>query len=335
MLKKAALLLFALSKCSPAVAQAGPAPESQLLQCDSTVLFANFEPDAVPNVENGGWRIGGGERDSNAGVTLGLKITPACTGRLTRMEIFASRERGSDPLAAYVTADAGINVSQSAGVTNSGAPIYGEQGPGTILDAFLFSPRSQSPVLVAARSTLSPVLVGGQSYWIVLTAPDLLRDSFFWSRGKGQPSTTVAFRSGTGPWQVYGAYGAMLRIFAEDITLAGPGSSATRTDAAPQRSEPADVLTVGNGVSAPVAIYKPSPSYTDGARRAKVSGTVTLWVIVGPDGRVQRAGVSQSLRPDLDESALETVKTWQFQPGMNDGTPVAVKLNVLITFSLR
>jgi TonB family protein len=50
---------------------------------------------------------------------------------------------------------------------------------------------------------------------------------------------------------------------------------------------------------------------------------------------VQNAGVARSLRPDLDESALETVKTWRFQPAMKDGKPVAVQLNVMVSFALR
>lgn len=116
----------------------------------------------------------------------------------------------------------------------------------------------------------------------------------------------------------------------------GAPSPATFLRAGNVTKPPAGVFTAGQGgVSQPVAVFHPSPPYTEAARKAKAMGTVTLWVIVGPDGSVQNAGVARSLRPDLDESALETVKTWRFQPAMKDGKPVAVQLNVMVSFALR
>ncbi|MGA3210762.1 MAG: energy transducer TonB [Terriglobales bacterium] len=91
---------------------------------------------------------------------------------------------------------------------------------------------------------------------------------------------------------------------------------------------------VGGGVSAPKMIYAPDPEFSDEARKAKYQGTVTLAVVIGPDGRVHGVEVRRSLGMGLDEKAVEAVKTWKFEPGRKDGQPVAVIVNVEVNFRL-
>ena len=91
---------------------------------------------------------------------------------------------------------------------------------------------------------------------------------------------------------------------------------------------------VGGGVSAPRAIYQPDPEYSEEARKAKYQGTVVLWIVVGPDGRVKDIRVQRSLGMGLDEKAIEAVKTWKFEPAKRDGQPVAVQVNVEVNFRL-
>jgi periplasmic protein TonB len=94
------------------------------------------------------------------------------------------------------------------------------------------------------------------------------------------------------------------------------------------------VFRVGSGVSAPRAIYAPDPQYSDEARRAKYQGTVVLWVIIGPDGRPHELRVVRSLGMGLDEKALEAVRLWKFEPATKDGHPVAVQVDVEVSFRL-
>lgn len=94
------------------------------------------------------------------------------------------------------------------------------------------------------------------------------------------------------------------------------------------------VFKVGNGISAPVAIYQPDPDYSDEARKAKFQGTVILNVIVGTDGRVHSPKVVRSLGMGLDEKAIEKVLVWKFDPAKKDGRPVAVEVNVEVSFNL-
>ena len=90
----------------------------------------------------------------------------------------------------------------------------------------------------------------------------------------------------------------------------------------------------GNGVSAPRAIYDPDPEYSEEARKAKFGGIVVLSVTVDASGRPRDIRVARSLGMGLDEKALEAVEKWKFTPGMKDGMPVAVQVNVEVSFRL-
>jgi len=90
-----------------------------------------------------------------------------------------------------------------------------------------------------------------------------------------------------------------------------------------------------NGVTAPKAISMPQPEYTDQARRKKINGTVLLSLVVAADGTVRDPAVTRSLDRGLDKQALETVKKWKFQPATKDGQPVAVRIDVEVSFRIR
>jgi periplasmic protein TonB len=94
------------------------------------------------------------------------------------------------------------------------------------------------------------------------------------------------------------------------------------------------VFRVGGGVSAPRPIFTPDPEYSEEARKAKYQGTCVLWMIVGPDGKPRDIKVARTLGLGLDEKAIEAVKQWKFEPAMKDGQPVAVQINVEVSFRL-
>jgi periplasmic protein TonB len=88
------------------------------------------------------------------------------------------------------------------------------------------------------------------------------------------------------------------------------------------------------GVTQPRPIYDPEPDYSDAARKAKYQGSVLLWLIVGPDGRPHNIRVQRSLGMGLDEKAVAALSTWRFEPARLDGQPVAVEVNVEVSFRL-
>ncbi len=94
------------------------------------------------------------------------------------------------------------------------------------------------------------------------------------------------------------------------------------------------VFHVGGGVSAPKVIFETDPEYSEEARKAKFQGTCVLWLIVGPDGKPREIRVSRTLGLGLDEKAMEAVKNWRFEPAYKDGKPVAVSINVEVSFRL-
>jgi TonB family protein len=89
-----------------------------------------------------------------------------------------------------------------------------------------------------------------------------------------------------------------------------------------------------NGVRAPQVIYNPDPDYSDEARAARFQGTVVLTAVVGPKGNVDKLWVLRPLGLGLDEQAAAKIATWKFKPASKDGNPVAVEVQVEVSFNL-
>ena len=96
---------------------------------------------------------------------------------------------------------------------------------------------------------------------------------------------------------------------------------------------------VGNGVSQPTLVREVKPNYTGEAMRAKLQGVVEMECIVLPDGTVDPKSIKITRSLDstfgLDQQAIIAVRQWRFRPGMLKGQPVAVIVNVELTFTLR
>lgn len=91
---------------------------------------------------------------------------------------------------------------------------------------------------------------------------------------------------------------------------------------------------IGNGVSAPVALFKPDPEYSEEARKAKFQGSVMLQIVVDENGNPKDIKVIRPLGLGLDEKAIEAVQKWRFRAGILNGKPVPVRANVEVNFRL-
>lgn len=100
---------------------------------------------------------------------------------------------------------------------------------------------------------------------------------------------------------------------------------------APQTKEP---YTIGDGVTAPVAIVTTQPAYTEEARAAKWQGQVMIRLVVNEEGVPTQMVVTQPLGLGLDEQALLAVSQWRFKPGTKNGVPVPVIANIAVQFHL-
>jgi TonB family protein len=104
-------------------------------------------------------------------------------------------------------------------------------------------------------------------------------------------------------------------------------------DSTPQ--EPVDgVYRVGHGVSAPRGTYMPDPEFSEQARQAGYDGICVLELVVDAEGMPRDIKVTHPVGMGLDEKAREAVRQWRFKPGMKDGEPVAVRINVETNFHL-
>jgi len=98
-----------------------------------------------------------------------------------------------------------------------------------------------------------------------------------------------------------------------------------------------EVYGIGNGVSAPIPLRRPPPTYTTDAMRARLQGVVVLNCVVRPDGRCSDIRVMRSLDMvfGLDDQAIASAREWRFRPGERLGAPVPVLVTLEIAFNIR
>jgi TonB family protein len=118
------------------------------------------------------------------------------------------------------------------------------------------------------------------------------------------------------------------------LALATCGSAlALRMDVnqAPARDTHPAHLNVKPGSMALVS--KSTPVYPVDAKKAKVSGTVILAATIGKDGAVENLRVVSG--PTLlQQSALDAVRQWRYEPYKLNGNPVEVSTSVKVTYTL-
>jgi TonB family protein len=117
----------------------------------------------------------------------------------------------------------------------------------------------------------------------------------------------------------------------------GPGATDERAATSPASGALAGIARPGwGGVTVPVCVYCPNPSYTDQARAAKFNGSVILQVVVTAEGRVENISVVRKAGYGLEQNAIETVRKWQFKPATGpNGKPVSTIVPIEVTFRLQ
>jgi len=110
------------------------------------------------------------------------------------------------------------------------------------------------------------------------------------------------------------------------------GDDATTTPASPSNISP--LRHIGGGVTPPKVVYQVSPQFSEQARAAKFSGVVLVNIIVDAHGLPQNVHVLRGVGMGLDESAMEAVTQYRFEPAMLGDKPVPVELNVEVNFQI-
>lgn len=91
---------------------------------------------------------------------------------------------------------------------------------------------------------------------------------------------------------------------------------------------------VKSGGTLPKMIHLPNPPYSEQARKEKLSGKRQYDVVIDETGRVALAIPHHPLKPEFDDIALQTMKSWRAEPATKDGKPVAVCTVVEINWKL-
>ena len=97
---------------------------------------------------------------------------------------------------------------------------------------------------------------------------------------------------------------------------------------------PIDLNFVSKNVTPPTVLSRIEPVYSEKAREAKLQGKVVVSAIVRKDGSLEVLKVVRGLGLGLDKNAIDALKKWRFRPGMRDGKPVDVALNIEVNFKL-
>ena len=115
----------------------------------------------------------------------------------------------------------------------------------------------------------------------------------------------------------------------DGIAMSSDGPRATAQDK--------PVYRKGDGIKMPKLVTEVKPVYTPEAMAAKIQGRLSLEAVVLESGVVGDVEIVESLDKvyGLDDQAIKAIRQWSFEPGTKDGKPVAVRVEVEMTFTLK
>jgi len=90
-------------------------------------------------------------------------------------------------------------------------------------------------------------------------------------------------------------------------------------------------ITVGGNIQKAMLIEAPKAVCPELAQQARITGTVRLRGLIGPDGRVQDLTIVSG-HPLLVQSAIEAVRKYLYKPTLLNGQPVEVVTQIDVPF---
>ena len=132
----------------------------------------------------------------------------------------------------------------------------------------------------------------------------------------------VATGDGSGRVNASRGNGAVRQAGFGDADAAAAPPAKPKTQEVAPRITPAEILS------------KPTPAYTDEARRLHVEGEVLLEVVLEASGKLKVVRVVRGLGHGLDESAIRAAEQINFKPALRDGQPADSTAVLHIIFQL-
>ena len=91
---------------------------------------------------------------------------------------------------------------------------------------------------------------------------------------------------------------------------------------------------MGGNVHQSKLISKVAPIFPAEAREARIQGVVILETLIGKDGKVMSVRVISG-HPLFQQSAVDAVSQWLYEPTLLNGQPVEVVTTVTVNFSYQ
>ena len=89
------------------------------------------------------------------------------------------------------------------------------------------------------------------------------------------------------------------------------------------------------GIRPPSCRSCPNPDYTVAAAQRVVQGTILMSAVITPEGRASNVSILTKLDPQLDQNAVDAVRSWRFNPPLNvDGKPVYLLTTIEVSLRL-
>jgi len=96
------------------------------------------------------------------------------------------------------------------------------------------------------------------------------------------------------------------------------------------------VMTAESVDEPPLPVHRVAPKYPEKARRKGITGNVTISLLVSNTGAVKDTHIVNSQPVGVfEESAINAVRQWRFQPAIYKGAPVAIRVTLPMSFGFE
>lgn len=105
----------------------------------------------------------------------------------------------------------------------------------------------------------------------------------------------------------------------------------TKTEFAPSDR---NVVRLSSDIVAPRILNSLEPGSNDYAQQNGIAGITLYRTVVGADGKPGEIAIARPIGFGLDEKAVDAIRRSSFQPALKNGQPVAVLVDVVVTFRI-
>lgn len=93
-------------------------------------------------------------------------------------------------------------------------------------------------------------------------------------------------------------------------------------------------LIGAEGLEPPVPVRTVAPRFPEEMKRNGSSGLVTVSCLIDEKGNVTEPEVIKTSNAAFSQPAVDALKKWRFKPAKKDGTPVAIRVNIPVQFTI-